>query len=238
MDNYIRDIIFKDNKEIYNKLDILNKKIKNLKIKDKPYLIEFLGSSRSGKTTTIDLIVDVLRKNGLKVDKVDEESIRLTNNINKNRKEKMNINSLDYTNKIIEKKINLYDKYKKNNSDIVIFDRGVNDEFTWLYTFNADNQILEKYNRKLKNRNVNTLIILTCDIEISLKRKYLNSLSIMPNKWTNYETLKTYLNGIEKVYKYFLNHSVNIEKIDTSNKDKVIVALNICNMIINNIENK
>ena len=82
------------------------------------------------------------------------------------------------------------------------------------------------------------LLILTCDIEISLKRKYLNSLSIMVNKWTNQETMQKYLDSLDEVFPYLEHHAKKIAQFDSSNVDKVDVALDLCNKIVENISNE
>lgn len=237
MENYIKDVIFKDKQERYNTLVELSERIRKVKVYNKPYLIEFLGSCRSGKSTSIKLIADVLRKNGLNVLVVDEEQIKLTKTINENREKKMNIDSLNYTNNIIQEKLMMYDNFYEQNVDIVIFDRGINDEFIWLKTFEADEEELEEYNQKLSDRYVDLLIILTCDVEVSLKRKYFNSLSVMPNKWTNPDTMSKYLESLKVVSKYFNRHARKIENFDSSDVDKIESALNICNKIIDNVLN-
>ncbi len=235
MDEYIRDNIFKEYQSRYQDLVTLNQKIEDIKINRKPILIEFLGSARSGKSTSIELISDVLRKHGLKVFVVDEEKVKLTKVINESRSKKMQVDSLDYTNQVIDEKVLLFDSFYQNDEDVIIFDRGINDEFIWLDTFGATNSKIEEYDKKLQDRKVDILIIQTCDVEVSLKRKYFNSLSIMPNKWTNFETLSKYLGGLEKVSKYFNNHAKVIHYIDSSKIDKVEVAMEICNQIIDDI---
>ncbi len=74
---------------------------------------------------------------------------------------------------------------------------------------------MEEYNQKLNDRYVDTIIILTCEVEVSLKRKYLNSLSV--------------------ISKYFYAHSKKILKFDSTNVDKIQSALNISNKIIDDI---
>lgn len=238
MEDYIKEYIFKNKVSRYNELVELNETLENIKFSKKPFLIEFLGSARSGKSTSIELIADVFRKHGLSVLVVDEETVKVTKEINKNRNKKMTVDSLNYTNQVIEEKILLYDNFYQKEEDIIIFDRGINDEFIWLDTFGASISQIQKYDKKLGERYVDTLIIQTCDADVSLKRKYFNSLSILPNKWTNKETLTKYLNGLSKSFPYFEKHANKIHKIDSSKKDKVGVALTICKQIIKDIEDK
>jgi len=238
MDNYIKETIFKDYQKRYQDIVLLNENIKNLKISKKPYLIEFLGSCRSGKSTSIELIADVFRKNGFKVLLVDEEKVKETKKVNENRNQKMSVDSLNYTQRVIEEKFFLYDNFTQEDYDIIIFDRGINDEFIWLKTFGAESKEIEDYHQRLDYRYVDMLLILTRDIEISLKRKYLNSLSIMVNKWTNQETMQKYLDSLDEVFPYLEHHAKKIAQFDSSNVDKVDVALDLCNKIVENISNE
>lgn len=232
MDNYIKEVIFENKQELYEDLAKLSENIKKITVKEKPFLIEFTGTGRSGKTTAIDLIQDVFIKNGLKVLVVDEEYVKVTKEINHNRNKKMNVDSLQYTNNVIEEKLTIYENTSIQDYDIIIYDRGINDEFVWLDVFNATQKDIEEYDKKLEKKYIDLLIIMTCSSDTSMKRKYLNSLSIMPTKWTNKETMENFLKGIEKSEKYFDNHCKNIDKINTDEIDKVTIALNIANKII------
>lgn len=220
--------IFNKDINTYNELINLNSQLKSNN-SNKKRLIEFLGSARSGKSTTIERISELFRKNGRIVEVIDEEYVKITKEINKNPNKKQQINSLDYTNKVIEEKLNIYDYCSKIEANIIIFDRGINDEFNWLKTFGEDNCNL--YDVELGKRKVDLLIIQTCNVMTSLKRKYQNSLSLVPTKWTNYEVCTAYLNAISKNEKYFNKHSDNIFKIDTSNMTTMEASLLIAKEI-------
>ena len=169
---------------------------------------------------------------------MDEEKVKETKKVNENRNQKMSVDSLNYTQRVIEEKFFLYDNFTQEDYDIIIFDRGINDEFIWLKTFGAESKEIEDYHQRLDYRYVDMLLILTCDIEISLKRKYLNSLSIMVNKWTNQETMQKYLDSLDEVFPYLEHHAKKIAQFDSSNVDKVDVALDLCNKIVENISNE
>lgn len=237
MENYIRDVIFEGKEDLYFELDKLSENIKKIVLKKRPFLIEFTGTCRSGKSTSIELISDVLIKNGLKVLVVDEEYVGVTKDINHNRDKKMTTNSLDYTNNVIEEKISIYDETIKEYYDIIIYDRGINDEFVWLDIFDASIDEIDRYDKRLSNRGMDLLVIMTCSVESSLKRKYLNSLSVLPSKWTNKETLEKYLFGLDRAEDYFDAHSKEIYKIETDEKDKILVALDIANEIVKKLNN-
>lgn len=214
--------MFKEDPELYDELIAINKQL-NEKINNdkKPILIEFSGSARSGKTSVIKSIAEVLRKYDNNVEVIDEEFFKITKDINKNSKKKKEINSLDYTKELIKQKIDTYDYAKKLEADIVFWDRGINDEFNWLKTFGEKD--CKFYDKKLGKRKVDLLIMQVCDVMTSLKRKYGNSLYIKPNKWTNYEVCSAYLKAVDENSNYFDKHANNILKIDTSDL-KIIEA--------------
>ena len=230
MDNKkLLEEIFNKDIKTYNELINLNSQLKNSN-SNKKMLIEFLGSARSGKSTAIEKIEELFRKYGRIVEVIDEEYVKITKEINKNPNKKQQINSLDYTKKVIDEKLNIYDYSSKTEADIIIFDRGINDEFNWLKSFGEDN--CNSYDAKLGKRKVDLLIIQTCDVMTSLKRKYKNSLSLAPTKWTNYEVCEAYLNAISTNDEYFNKHSDNIFKIDTSNMTTMEAALLIAKEIL------
>lgn len=235
MENYIKNVIFKNKEDLYNSLNQLSENIRDITLKKRPFLIEFIGTCRSGKSTSIDLIQDVLIKNGLNVLVVDEECVKITKEINHNRSKKMNMDSLKYTNNIIEEKIFIYDNTSNENYDVIMYDRGINDEFIWLNIFGGTKKDINNYDMKLQKRYIDLLIIMTCSIGTTLKRKYLNSLSILPSKWTNQETMEKYLNSLNKSNGFFEKHSKFIYSINTDEEDKVIIALTIANKIIDTV---
>lgn len=165
MENYIKNVIFKNKEDLYKHLKELSENLRKISFKKRPILIEFIGTCRSGKSTSINLIQDVLIKNGLNVLVIDEEYVKITKEINQNRNMKMNTDSLTYTSNVINEKISIYDNTSQNDYDIIIYDRGINDEFIWLDTFGATKKDIEDYDVKLQKRYVDLLIIMTCSVE-------------------------------------------------------------------------
>jgi len=236
-EEYLEKVVFKGKEEIFQELKYINQELKDLEILRKtPFLIEFAGPARSGKSTTISMITDILKKYNVKIEAVDEETVELTKKINNSREKKLNIDSLDYTHKLIEEKINFYDYFSKQDLDIVIFDRGINDEFNWLKTFSETDELLPEYDQKLGERSLDILVIQTSDVTTCMKRKHLNSLSILPNKWTNEETLTKYLDSIKSNSSYFEKHAKNIYIIDTSKEEPIKVAIKVCKEILNQLK--
>ncbi|MCX8075182.1 MAG: ATP-binding protein [Clostridia bacterium] len=241
--NFIKDIVFKENSELYNQLFKLNKKIKRKKKStsiSKPFIIEFMGPARSGKTSCITMVADFFRKYNYSVEVVDEEHVDITKIINNDYTKKKETNSLDYTKLVIEEKKAIFDYASKLNVDIIIFDRGINDEFNWLKAFSDSNmtdKYLEDYTSVLADRKVDLLIIQKCNVLTCLKRKHFNTLSLLPNKWTNYETLNNYNQAITQNNIFFKKHSNLIYTLNTEKTSIVNTSIKIANKILDIIGN-
>ena len=77
-DTYLENTIFNDNKDYYEKLKKLHarkveiQRLKELSSLSKPFVIEFCGTPRTGKTTTINNLYDFFKKGGFKFTLVEE----------------------------------------------------------------------------------------------------------------------------------------------------------------------
>ena len=77
-DEYLKNVIFKDNISEYDKLLKIKYKVKELvKLNSvmqnkKPFVIEFTGTPRTGKTTIINNLYDLFTKAGIKVSMLEE----------------------------------------------------------------------------------------------------------------------------------------------------------------------
>ncbi|MCL2095001.1 KTI12 family protein [Candidatus Saccharibacteria bacterium] len=223
--------IFKEQKELYSELTELNDRFVNLDVSDRtPILIEFLGSARSGKTTAIGNISELFRKSGKTVQVIGEESVDITEDVNKDPKMKQEINSADYIKRVSDEVINIYNSAKNSEADVVIFDRSINDRFNWFTIFSECEN--EPYTKRLGDQKVDLLVVQTCDVAKSLERKFKNSLSLFPTKWTNYQICTEYLEAISKNEANFQNHANATIKLDTSDMDAMRASLTIAKEIL------
>ena len=75
---YLKDTIFNDNKDYYDKLKKLHaqkvelERLRNLCKLTKPFVIEFSGTPRTGKTTTINNLYDFFKKGGFDITIIEE----------------------------------------------------------------------------------------------------------------------------------------------------------------------
>lgn len=77
-DLFLKDVIFNDNQDYYAKLKKLHAQkielqhLKSLCSLTKPFVIEFSGTPRTGKTTTINNLYDFFKKGGFNVSLIEE----------------------------------------------------------------------------------------------------------------------------------------------------------------------
>ena len=166
----------------YSKLELA--KIASV-INNKPYVIEFTGTPRTGKTTIIHILEEFFKKVGFTVKIVDEftTSKYYKEEIYPNIKDK----SVLYRNTLIPTyvKENIENAIKEY-ADIIIVDRGLYDRLIWIYRAKEREEItLTDYNNYVKEHldDINVLE----DIIIST---YTDSTSAIKNLTTSTIVIK------------------------------------------------
>lgn len=134
---YIKNRVFAGNEEEYNRLTKISAyrdelaKLKNILGDSKPYVIEFTGTPRTGKTPMINVFTDFFKKGGFKV-KVMEEFISSS-------KYKTEFIPDNKSLSVVEKNLLIASTIESNivanladGDDIIITDRGMFDRLVWL----------------------------------------------------------------------------------------------------------
>lgn len=211
---FLKDVVFENDEDYYQKLKQLDAQKKELaKLKkiceiNEPYVVELLGTPRSGKTTVINNLYDFFRK---------DFDIRVVEEFmtSKYYKESLikELNDMSFTeqNKIIIEHI--CKNLKENISgDIVLLDRSINDRLVWdnrCYLKGLIDGVtyykeLDKYSEYSKEL-IDHLIVLKTDALTSVKRDYQNSLSLNERSFLNVDNVEEYnrsLEEIEEILKY------------------------------------
>lgn len=200
-------------------------------INNKPYVIEFTGTPRTGKTTIIHILEEFFKKGGFTVKIVDEFTT------SKYYKEKIYPNIKD---KSVLYRNTLIPTYVKENietaikeyADIIIVDRGLYDRLIWIYRAKEREEItLTDYNNYVKEHldDINVLedIIISTytDSTSAIKRDYKAHLSLEPRTFLNKKNIDEYNNAFNNT----LDMINNIYSFDTTNesiRDTSIVILN------------
>ncbi|MDD4718753.1 MAG: HD domain-containing protein [Bacilli bacterium] len=206
--------IFYDNEKLLNKLRELH--ILKYKIKEegyiKPFVIELLGTPRTGKTTIINNILDFFKKGGFKVTYFKElvtsefyntinhlplhdRNLAIIDEIVKQLKSIVEVETFD-SNNSQEKDVDL--RVYDNNGEIIVFDRGVYDRLIWFRRLlnkgelerEQYNKIITKYSEYLSL--INCLLCFTASPEVSLKRDYISSLSLEKRSFLTKENIDSY----------------------------------------------
>lgn len=225
---YLKNTIFKDNMEYYEKLKKLHaqkmelKKLKELCVLDKPFVIEFCGTPRTGKTSIMNALYDFFKKGGFNINIIEEfTNSKYYKEIFKQKYEKMG--TVEFNIAIIEEVSKQLKEVIKHKNDIIVIDRSINDRQIWNYRkyskgiMNAElyNKTTEKY-KNISKELINFLVVTYAEPEISLKRDYLSSLSLEDRRFLNVDNLNEYNDCLNSVRELIESSVKNSIWIDTS----------------------
>jgi len=237
------DNVFSNDIDYYNKLISLNaqklelKKLKELCALSKPFVIEFCGTPRTGKTTILNNLYDFFKKGGFSVNLVEE----LTTS--KYYKEVLypqfkNKSIYELNNCIIKETSKQLKQAIAQGSDIIMIDRSLNDRAIWNHrrfiktgmNKKQYSEITDKYSA-LSRELIDILVIGYTDSKTALKRDYVNSLALEPRRFLSIENIEEYNTSMESSMKVFENSVSNIYRLDTTDitprDSSVLIAENI-----------
>lgn len=228
-DLFLRDTIFVDNQDYYAKLKQLHamkielQRLKSLCSLSKPFVIEFIGTPRTGKTTTINNLYDFFKKGGFKVELIEEFTTSKYYKENlKNKFDQMNLGDGNIA--IIDEVYKQLQKSLESDKDIILIDRSINDRQIWNYRRYirgdmSEEQYLatrDKY-RTISNELIDFLLITYADSMISLRRDYISSLALEKRKFLNQENIEEYNNCLNDLQGLFSESVDSLLLLDTSN---------------------
>ncbi len=243
-DTYLENTIFNDNKDYYEKLKKLHarkveiQRLKELSSLSKPFVIEFCGTPRTGKTTTINNLYDFFKKGGFKVTLVEEFTT------SKYYKEVFfpqykSANMLELNMAIIKETTKQLESAIKLDTDIILIDRSINDRQIWNYRRYLRKDIdektyleaKEKYS-KISSKLIDFLVITYADAIVSLKRDYNSSLALEKRTFLNTENINEYNNSLNALQELFNNSVKNFILLDTSYMNMNDVSIDITEKIM------
>lgn len=247
---YVKNVIFKTNREDYNELLKIHYKkeeiykIRNILNYSHPYVIEFTGTPRTGKTSLINNLNDFFKKKGFVVDILEEFTT--------SKKYKSEIFPLlkDKYKSIINTEIPKYvlnqlNKSLKNNNDIIIIDRSLFDRLIWVDRLNNKNQMIhneyEDYKKlyiPLIKEKIDIVIATYTDSITALKRDYNTNLSLEKRNFLNETNINEYNNALINMKKLAKKENINFCLFDTTNKTQREISFEIINTILDDMRNK
>ena len=248
-DEYLINNIFNDNLDEYKELKKLQYKLKEITklrsyVNNKPYVIEFTGTPRTGKTTLINNLKDFFKKAGYNVKLINEFTTSkkykeevYPSLINKSYKE-LNIEIPKYIKANLEEAI-------KENPDIIIVDRSLYDRLVWFDRLYQKDGLTKREFDSLFNMYMD-IIKKTTDIIIStytdpitsLKRDYMNNLSLENRSFLSEENIAEYNNALKDMEDKISNNKCNLKSFDTTGKDERIISIEVAKTILDDMKSK
>lgn len=243
-DLFLKDVIFKDNEKRYQKLKKLHaekvelQRLKSLCNLSKPFVIEFTGTPRTGKTTTIENLYDFFKKGGFDVLIIEELT---TSKYYKNdlipKFSKMN--SADRNIAILKETYNQLLEALNKNSDIILIDRSINDRQIWNYRSyinqNMDEQkyleTKEKFS-KISKELIDFFVVTYAEPLESLKRDYNCHLALEKRSFLNIDNIKEFNESLDSLKDLFRKSVNDYCFLDTTSMDISDVSSQITSQIM------
>lgn len=249
-DEYLKGIIFKDRKEEYNELLKIHfhkeeiYKLNRFITDKKPYVIEFTGTPRTGKTTLINNLLDFFKKGGFNVKVIEEFTT------SKKYKQEVYPVLKDKNKKILNMEVPKYvledlNKSINDNPDIIIIDRCLLDRLIWMdrlflkkgITLKEYNDYKSEYIPLIKEK-IDIIIGTSTDSLTALKRDYNANLSLEKRNFLNEENINEYNTSLLNMKNLANKENINFKLYDTTNKNMREISLEITKDILKNMKEK
>jgi len=217
------------------------KRLNNLCSFSKPFVIEFCGTPRTGKTTILNNLYDFFKKGGFFISLIEEltTSVYYKETLLPQMKdasiEEVNFEIIRETEKQLREAIS-------KKGEIILIDRSLNDRFIWNHRKFVSGDMTEKsYKQATEHYSVvskdliDMLVIGYTDPQTALKRDYMNSLALEERKFLKYLNIDEYNKSMQYSMDIF-EHSVNVvyrlNTTDISPRDSsVLIAENIMSVM-------
>ena len=228
-DDYLKNTVFNDNEEYYKELKKLHamkielQRLKKLCPLEKSFVIEFSGTPRTGKTTTINNLYDFFKKGGFSISIIEEfTTSKYFKEVFKQKYK--DSNKLDSNLAIIEETVKQLEDEINTNKDIIIVDRSINDRQIWNYIrykksdmdTKMYNELQSKY-KEISKELIDVLVITYADPITSLKRDYNSSLALEKRSFLNIDNITEYNESVKNLKEVFESSVNNLILVDTSN---------------------
>ena len=243
-DLFLKDVIFNDNQDYYAKLKKLHAQkielqhLKSLCSLTKPFVIEFSGTPRTGKTTTINNLYDFFKKGGFNVSLIEEFT---TSKYYKEhfKKEFDQMNLGDGNIAILEEVHKQLEETLSQDQDIVLIDRSINDRQIWNYRRflrgdMPDSQYhtnRDKYS-KISKDLIDFLVITYANPLASLKRDYLSSLALEKRNFLNQQNIEEFNNSIHPLLILFFESVDAMILLNTSDMSLSDVSIEVASQVM------
>ena len=218
-------------------------KLKELLI-NKPYIIEFTGTPRTGKTTLINNLYDFFKKGGFSVEVLEEFTT------SKKYKEVI----YPYLKSKGTKTINLeipkhvlrqLEQAIKNKPDIIIVDRSLFDRLIWIDRLYLKNILTEEEYKEYKEEyiplikeKIDIIIATYTDSLTAIKRDYKAHLSLEKRSFLNTTNVDEYNKSLFNCEELTDLENINFYLFDTTSKNQREISFEVVDEILNDMRNK
>ena len=243
-DLFLRDTVFMNNKDYYRKLRQLHaakmelQKLKALAVLPKPFVIEFSGTPRTGKTTIINNLYDFFKKGGFEVSLIEEFTTSKYYKENlKSEFDKLGV--VDGNIAIIDEVYKQLQASLSSSKEVILIDRSINDRQIWNYRRFARGDMSEeqylmirdKY-LKISKKLIDFLVVTYADSLTSLRRDYNSSLALEKRSFLNQENIDEYNNCLNSLRDLFKDSVASYVLLDTSNMSMNDVSIEVASQIL------
>lgn len=243
-DLYLKDVIFDDNSEYYEKLKKLHaqkvelQKLKSLCSLSKPFVIEFSGTPRTGKTTTINNLYDFFKKGGFNTTIIEEfTTSKYYKEVFKEKYKNLSTTELNIA--IIEEVTKQLENALHSDKEIILIDRSINDRQIWNYrryiSGNMPEELYyettEKYS-SISKELIDFLVITYAESLTSLKRDYSSSLALEKRNFLNIDNLDEYNNSLKDIEELFKTSVEDSILLDTTSMSMSDVSVEVASQIM------
>lgn len=242
--------IFSDDLDYYKELKRLHaEKYELIKLKRicsvvRPFIIEFTGTPRTGKTTTINNLYDFFKKAGFDISIIEEfTTSKRFKSLYKSVYSKMDMAHRNLT--IADEVLEELERESLSSHDIILLDRSVNDRQIWNYRrFISGEMTEEEYfpsKEKLlsaSKRLIDFLVITYASPEVSLKRDYLSSLALEKRSFLNIKNISEYNDALTHLEDQFVKSNGYVCKIDTSSMPLRDVSVRVASEVMPQIRKR
>jgi len=245
-DNYVRNEIFENNEEYdelkkihYQKQEIY--KLKSI-ISKKPYIIEFTGTPRSGKTSIINNLYEFFKKANFNVILIED----FTTSKKYNDEIKTKLKDLDKKSFNLEISKFVLKELEKNirkNPDIILMDKSLLDRLIWIDRLYLKEEITEdEYNEYINyylpiiKEKINKIIGTYANSLVALRRDYYNNLSLEARTFLNEQNIKEYNKSLKRMRIKDKENNLNFELLNSSNISMRELSIKIVKSILKDMK--
>lgn len=213
-------------------------KLKALCTLPKPFVIEFCGTPRTGKTTTIARLYEFFKKGEFKTTVIEE--FTTSKYYKEVFKEKYkNVSSTESNIAIMEEVTKQLKNVLDSDQEIILIDRSINDRQIWNYRrYSKGNMPKEKYQETMEKyssiskESIDFLVITYAEPVTALKRDYNSSLSLEKRRFLNIDNLDEYNRSLKDLEELFRASVKDLILIDTTSISMNDVLVEIASKIM------